>query len=258
MRKPIHLLAVAAAVALVAVPAAAQEEWSWSGRIDQGRTLEIKNANGPLHAELADGDSVEVWATKEGPSRDVEQVEIRVVEHEDGVTICSVYPGGFLRGNSCEPGEGGRISSDDNDTEVTFRIRVPAGVDFVGKTMNGRIEVDELRSDVDVLTMNGRIDVATTGWAQAKTMNGAVTVSMGAADWTGDMEVESMNGTIEVRLPEGADVDLDASTMNGSIDSDFPMEISGWIRNRARGRIGDGGRGLDVSTMNGSIRIRRS
>ncbi len=243
---------------MLAVPATAQEEWDWSGRIERGRMLEIKNANGPLHAELADGDTVEVVALLEGPESDREEVEIEVVEHDDGVTICAVYPGGFLRGNSCEPGDEGRISSNDNETEVTFRIRVPAGVDFVGKTMNGRIEVDELRSDVNVLTMNGRIDVATTGWARAKTMNGAVAVSMGSADWSGDMEIETMNGAIEIRLPESADVDLDASTMNGSIDSDFPVEVSGWIRNQAHGRIGDGGRGLDISTMNGSIRIRRS
>lgn len=258
MRKLVVLSAIAALAAATAIPAAAQEEWNWSGRLEAGRTLEIKNANGPLYAELAAGDTVEVVAVKEGPERDREEVEIEVVEHEGGVTICAVYPGGFLRGNSCEPGDDGRISSDDNDTEVTFRIRVPAGVEFVGKTMNGRIEVDGLRSDVEVLTMNGRIDVATTGWARAKTMNGAVEVSMGSADWSGDMEVETMNGAIEIRLPDGADVDLDASTMNGSIDSDFPVEISGWIRNRARGRIGNGGRSLDVSTMNGSIRIRRS
>lgn len=251
-------ITAAALLSLAATPAAAQDDFRWSGRLEPGQSIEIKNANGPLFAELAEGDEVEVVAVKEGPRRDREEVRIEVVEHAGGVTICAVYPGGWLRSNSCEPGDGGRISSNDNDTEVTFEIKIPAGVRYLGNTMNGRVAVDGLRSDVEVLTMNGAVSVETTGWARARTMNGAVEVVMGSADWTGDMEISTMNGRIEVTLPAEANVEIDAKTMNGSIDSDFPVRLSGWIRNHAEGTIGDGGRGLELSTMNGSIRIRRS
>lgn len=258
MHKPLRPVLLLILAALVALPAVAQEEWSWSGRLAPGQTIEIKNANGPLEAELASGDEVRVYAIKDGPRRQMEEVRIELVEHQDGVTICALYPDGWFRDNSCEPGDHGRISSDDSDVEVSFRIEVPEGVELVGKTMNGAIDIGGLRSDVEVLTMNGRIAVETTGYASAKTMNGRIEVAMGSADWSGDMEIETMNGSIEIRLPEDANVELDASTMNGSIDSDFPVELSGWLRNKARGTIGNGGRSLDVSTMNGSIRIRRS
>lgn len=259
MKTPLRAVVLAAVIASVAAPtlAAQDDEFRWSGRLSAGQRLEIKNVNGPLYAELATGDQVEVVAVKDGPRRDREEVRIEVVEHAGGVIVCAIYPDGRLSRNTCEPGDDDHLSSDDNDTEVTFRVRVPADVEYVGTTMNGRIEVDGLRSDVEVLTMNGAIEVATSGTARARTMNGAVTVSMGSADWSGGMEISTMNGRIDVRLPEGADVDLDATTMNGEIRSDFPVTLSGWIRNRARGRIGDGGRSLELSTMNGSIEIRR-
>lgn len=248
------------AATLAAVAATAQEqddEFRWTEVLSRGQTLEIKNANGPLLAELADGDQVEVVAIKEGPRRDREEVRIEVLEHEAGVTICALYTDGWLGASSCKPGDEGRIGTDTNDTEVTFRVKVPAGVVYRGLTMNGRIEADDLRSDADLRTMNGAIRVSTSGWARAETMNGAVEVRMGATDWSGDIEVSSMNGRIEVHLPGGADVDVEAATMNGKIDSDFSLERSGWIRSKAEGRIGDGGRRLELSTMNGKISIRR-
>ena len=252
--------ALAVALLAIATSALAQSErdFRWTGRVDAGQTLEIKNANGPILAELADGDEIEVVATLEGPRGDIEEVSIDVVEHDGGVTLCSIYPGGWLRDNECAPGRGGRVGSSDNDTTVTFRLRVPAGVRLVGVTMNGRVDIDDLRSDVQVETMNGRMNVSTTGWASAKTMNGAVEVTMGDVAGSGDIEVSSMNGAITVNLPRNASVDVSASTMNGSIDSDWPLEISGWLRNKGRGQIGDGGRRLEMSTMNGGIRLRRA
>ena len=251
------LLGIAVA-ALLAAPAIAQDdEFSWSGRIPSGQAIEIKNANGRLYAEYAPGDQVEVTAIKEGPAGDRAEVEIEVVEHDGGVTICAVYPGGWLRSNECAPGDEGHIGSNDNDTEVTFTIKVPADVKLVATTMNGRIEVEDLRSDAEVLTMNGRIEISTTGWAHAKTMNGAITATLGAADWSGDLELQTMNGGVTVTLPANANTDVNAATMNGEVESDWTLERSGWIRSKARGTIGDGGRGLDISTMNGNIRIRR-
>ncbi len=239
--------------------AAAQndDEFTWSGSIAPGKTVQIKNANGPLVAEYTDGDRIEVSAIKEGPSDDREEVTFEVVEHDDGVTICSIYPGRFWSRNDCDP-DSGHMSSNKNKTEVTFTVRVPAGVRFVGETMNGRIGADNLRSDVELMTMNGAIEVWTTGWASASTMNGKVSARIGSADWSGELELESMNGAIEVILPADANADVNASTMNGSVESDWVLEKSGWLRNKANGTIGSGGRSISLSTMNGDIRLRRA
>ena len=61
--------------------------------------------------------------------------------HAGGVTICAVYPSRDARKpNECPPGDGGRMNVQNNDVSVRFTVRVPAGVTFVGKTVNGEIE----------------------------------------------------------------------------------------------------------------------
>jgi hypothetical protein len=44
--------------------------------------------------------------------------------------------------------------------------------------------------------------------------------------------------------------------VNGSVESDFPITVRGRMNPRSlRGRIGEGGRDLDLTTVNGSIRL---
>ncbi len=46
--------------------------------------------------------------------------------------------------------------------------------------------------------------------------------------------------------------------MNGSIESDFPVTVRGRFSPRhLRGTIGDGGRTLNIKTVNGSVEVRR-
>jgi DUF4097 and DUF4098 domain-containing protein YvlB len=66
-----------------------------------------------------------------------------------------------------------------------------------------------------------------------------------------------VNGGITLALLAGIGADLEARTVNGSIQSDFPITVSGRMNpRRLAGRIGQGGRMLDVETVNGSIRLR--
>jgi len=256
----IDLRGLGAAVALggllAATPAMA-EDFRWSGRLAPGQLLEIKGVNGDVDALAASGDQAEVVADKHGRRDDPGEVRIEVVEHPGGVTICAVYPDSRDR-NECAPGDGGRLGSRDNDVQVDFRVRVPAGVRFAGNTVNGGIAVRDLSSDVEANTVNGGVRVETAGRAVARTVNGSIEARLGRADGAEPLSFETVNGRIEVELPEGASADVDARTVNGSIDSDFPLEMRGrWSNKRASGPIGDGGRELELRTVNGSIRLRR-
>src|SRR2546422_4855498 len=58
----------------------------------------------------------------------------------------------------------------DNDVTVDFTVRVPAGVRFLGKTVNGEVEAAVGSSDVEAITVNGSIRISTTGYAEAQTV----------------------------------------------------------------------------------------
>ncbi len=233
------------------------DEFTWSGALDVGDVIEIKGVNGSIIAEPTSGSRVEVRAVKKARRSDASEVRIEVVEHSGGVTLCAVYPSRGRRANECAPGDGGRMSVRNNDTRVTFYVKVPAGVEFHGKTVNGDVEALDLDSDVVVRTVNGDVEVSTTGFAEATTVNGSIDAVLGAADRSEGLRFTTVNGSITLDLPDDIDADVSARWVNGGLQTDLPLEFTGRIsRNSARGVLGEGGPRLDLKTVNGSIRIR--
>ncbi|MEN8143889.1 MAG: DUF4097 family beta strand repeat-containing protein [Gemmatimonadota bacterium] len=237
------------------------QDFEWRGRIAQGDVIEIKGVNGPIDASFTSGDVVEVRASKiEHRRGNAEDVEIEVVEHSGGVTICAVYPHrNGDRPNTCDIGNRWRSNTHKNDVEVQFEVLIPAGVRFTGKTVNGDVEAKGLRADARVSTVNGDARVETTGLAEASTVNGSVYAVLGDSDWSGELDFSTVNGSVTVEMPAGTSANVKANTVNGSLESDFPLTITGRFANRRmRGTIGSGGGGdLSLSTVNGSIRLRR-
>ena len=253
-------LVLLAAAILSATPAAAQD-FHWTGTLAPGKRLEIKGVSGDIRATLASGTQIEVTARKTGRRSDPDEVRIEVVPFEDGVTICAVYPTGrnARRENSCESGHHWSSSTEDNDVQVNFTVSVPAGVIFAGQTVNGDMEAEGLRGDVEASSVNGSVRVSTTGLAEASTVNGSVSATLGRADWVGEAQFTTVNGGITLTLPAGVNTEVRAETVNGDLDTDFPLTVTGRFGpRRFRGTIGNGGRTLHLTTVNGSIRIRKA
>ncbi len=233
-------------------------DFRWTGALARGKTLEVLGVNGEVRATAASGSSATVTATKRGRKSDPGSVQIKVEETAGGVTICAIYPS--QEGNGCHGGKSRRgRRHDENDVNVNFIVHVPAGVKFVGRTVNGDIEATDLDADARVSTVNGDAEVSTRGWAVASTVNGDVTASVGRADWTGPAEFQTVNGSVTITLPASVNADVRASTVNGDIETDFPLTVTGRFNTRRiRGTIGDGSRELSLATVNGDIRLLSS
>ncbi|MDQ3817204.1 MAG: DUF4097 family beta strand repeat-containing protein [Acidobacteriota bacterium] len=236
------------------------DEFHWSGRLAQGQALEIKGINGSVRAEPSAGNEAVVTAKKTGRRSDPKDVEIRVVEHSGGVTICAVYPSDNPGNpNSCEAGERGSSHVRNNDVQVDFTVRVPQGVRFSPRTVNGDIETSALGGDVDAKTVNGSIKIAAVGIASAKTVNGSIEASLGNANWNGTLDFKTVNGGITLDLPSNTNAQVEADTLNGEISSDFQLTTqTRYDRRHLSGTIGAGGRELSLKTVNGSIHLRRT
>jgi len=254
-----HHAGLAALGLALAASAAAGEDFRWQGRVAPGQAVEVKGVNGGIDAEPAGGAEVEVTAVKRARKSDPDEVEIKVVEHAGGVTVCAVYPSRDAdRPNECAPGAGGRMNTRDNDVNVKFTVRVPAGVRFVGRTVNGGIEARDLPADAEAYTVNGGIRLESAGVARGETVNGGIHASLGRADWQGELSLKTVNGGIELVVPAGLDAELDARTVNGDISTDFPLTVRGrFSKRRVSGTIGAGGRKLELETVNGGIELRQ-
>jgi DUF4097 and DUF4098 domain-containing protein YvlB len=246
------------AMCVTVSPGLAQPGFQWHGRLAAGQTIEIKGINGDIRASGSSSGDVEVTAARSARRSNPDEVRIEVVSYAGGVTICAVYPtpqGGDP--NRCEPGDGSRSSTRDNDTVVHFVVRVPSGVGFVGRTVNGEVNGESLQGDVEAHTVNGSVRLTTSGLAVASTVNGSVNATMGRANWPNGATFKTVNGGIRLTLPSAFDAELHAEMLNGTLNSEFPISvISSTLRpRRLLGTIGGGGRQLHVSTVNGSIQL---
>jgi len=260
MRRASIGLAVTAATVIWASAAGARaEDFRWAGRLAAGQTLEVKGVNGAVHAQPAAGAEAEVTAVKTARKSDPASVEIKVVEHARGVTLCAVYPSTEGKPNECTAGEGGRMVTRDNDTKVEFTVHVPPGVRFVGRTVNGGITARDLPGDAEAHTVNGGVEVEGAGNVRAETVNGSIRARAGKADWTGAASFETVNGSIVLELPADTSAEIEAKTVNGGIETDFPLTVNRQVsRRRLSGTLGRGGRRLELETVNGSIQIRQA
>ena len=229
----------------------ASEQFQWVGHVAEGQRLEIKGVKGKIDARAAEGDQVQVTVDRRGLRSDPDEVRIEVLEHEGGVTICAVYPGD----NVCLPGDAGRLRAQRNDVKVDFDVRLPAGVTLAARTVDGQVDVTALDSNVEARTVNGAIRISTAGHARAETVNGSIHAELGRVDWDGEAAFETVNGSVTVTLPREIHATVRASTANGSISNDLPLDVTTSSRRRLEGTIGRGGRELHIETVNGSISI---
>ncbi len=247
----------AATVAARSTPEAS--DWSWT--LAPGTTLEIEGVNGSIRATRGAGPEVRVHAVKTaGRHGDPDQVKVEVLRHADGITLCVRYPDvPGEKPNRCEPGGHSHMSTRNNDVRVDFTVQLPAGVRLAGHTVNGSIEATGLDSEVEASTVNGGVTVETVREAEGRTVNGDLRARLGRLG-TKALDYRTVNGSITLELPAGAGAEISAKSVNGGMESDFPITIrrTGYVGRRMEGTIGSGGPRVELSTVNGSIRVRKS
>ncbi|HEY7877922.1 MAG TPA: DUF4097 family beta strand repeat-containing protein [Gemmatimonadaceae bacterium] len=259
------LLAVASANSPLAAQNGAKQTddtFDWSGTIPSGSWLRVQNLNGSVSVEAATGDVAEVHAKKDWRgSADPRRVRIVTINDGSNVTICALWHDD----DTCDAG-GYHSHHDGNDratdrVSVAFTVKLPRGVKIKAATVNGEVSVHGAQALVQAHTVNGSVDASSsTGPLEASTVNGDLRVSMDALTGDGDLNYETVNGSITVHLPSHLDANVDMQTVNGSLTSDFPLTLTGRInpRRHLSATIGNGGRHINLKTVNGNVELRKS
>ena len=281
-----HVFGIASALALaipvLARPALAQQDlgrdgttWRWDGALASGGSVRLFNINGALHFTASPDGSVHVQAEKHVHSGgDPRTVHYAVVRDGNALTICALFDDGATCDANGMHGDGNRDRIHDRRRNVSAEIsvQIPEGVNTSGNTINGDVSVERVDSDVRAATVNGSVRVTQVGGrvrartvngdvnvdtrggpVSAETVNGSIKAAMGATG-TDDMRFRTVSGDIDITAPPQLNADIELNTLNGSIDSRFPLRFER-DRHRAIGTVGSGGRRLTASTVNGSITI---
>ena len=257
-------------LALLALPAAASaQEWSTTVDADECRErwndderwCEVREttfvAGGSLEVDGGDNGGV----TVHGWDRDEVRVRARVFAHdrrdaerarEMAADVRLLADGGRLRAD-------GPSASDGRGWGVSWEVWAPRSTDLDVRARNGGIGLDGLRGAVRFETLNGGVrleDLA--GDVRGETRNGGLRVALSGPRWEGQgLEVETMNGSVDLRVPEDYSARLVTGTVNGGMEIDFPVMVRGRVDRRITATLGDGGPTVRVETRNGSVRVRR-
>jgi DUF4097 and DUF4098 domain-containing protein YvlB len=266
MRTTFLSMLAACLVAGVVAPADAQARrtepaaFEWRGELAAGQRLYLYTTNGPVRVEAASGRNLEITAAKSWRRGNPADVRIEAARVGDGVAVCAIWndPEARCTEEGVQRARRIQVRGINNDTDVSFTVRLPAGAHITARTTNGTLVITGATGEVNARTTNGEVTAESSGGpVMASTTNGDVRIRVSRLPDQG-ASYRTTNGTITIELPDGINTNIEARTTNGGISSDFEVMVTGSISPRSlRGRIGSGGPTLSLSTTNGSIRIRK-
>jgi hypothetical protein len=240
-------LILPAVIACLLFPArAADENFHQIYPLAAGGSFALENVNGSVQVEGWSRDEVEVSAVKtatRSDSRNLSQVKIEVDQSHPGqVAVHTRYP----------QGEGAEVA-------VEYHVRVPYRI-LLGsiETVNGSVTVRGVEGGGELRSVNGNVEVFdSSGRFSEKTTNGNLRLELRELMSGGPMNLETVNGSVVLGLPEGARADLKVLAMNGDFYSELPV-TSAASKPAARAfhaKLGTGGGEISVRTINGGIRL---
>ena len=223
---------------------AAAQDFQKSYRIGAGGQVRIRNISGDVIVTGYDGDAIIVKAAKSG--RDQEMIEIEDRSGAGNVDVGVRYP----RNCNCE-------------ASVRFEVQAPRSVsydfDHIG-SVSGEVQVTGVTGRLRASSVSGDVHIKeVSGSVSASSVSGGVKVEIARLEGADDMKFSSVSGDVSVTAPASLDAEVDISSMSGSINTDFPVEVRKdrfGVHTSARGKLGEGSRHLKMSTISGSLSLR--
>jgi hypothetical protein len=268
--RAVRVLPLAALVALIAQPAAAQRRdrdrgWDrcsdWGGDRDMERVCNLTEStiaapggtlvidgrvNGGITVYGSNRRDILVGAKISASARTRERAEALA----DAIQIHT---------------DGGRIYAEGPDSRgrewwsVEFEVDVPSRMDLEMRAQNGGIAVADVSGTLRMETMNGGIHLeSVNGDVVAETTNGGLHVDLDGEGWVGKgLDAVTTNGGVHLQVARGYSAHLETGTVNGGVDIDFPVTVQGKIGRRITTDLGKGGPTIRVITTNGGVDVRR-
>ncbi len=123
-------------------------------------------------------------------------------------------------------------------------------------TGSGSVEVRDITTErltIDVGSGGVRAEGIAADDLRIESGSGSVRVDLTKVP--GRSDIDTGSGGVTLALPATANADLDIETGSGGISTDFPVTMNGFSRRELRGKIGQGGSLVRVSTGSGGVRL---
>ena len=143
--------------------------------------------------------------------------------------------------------------------DVSYEVFVPRRADLSLETHNGGIAIADVNGRIDFKALNGGVVLKRVGGAvRGSTMNGGLVVELSGDRWDGEsLDVSTTNGGVIMSVPENYSAHLETGTVNGSVNTEFPVTVKGEMTKQIALNLGSGGPTVKAVTTNGGVHLKK-
>ncbi len=225
--------------------------------LSAGGTVSLENVNGDVTIEVWENSEVWVQAVKSASSQELlDGLEVEIDASSSAVRIDTKYPSTRRSKHAARDHEKRERGS---FTKVEYTLTIPrtAIVDEVD-LVNGNLMIVGVEGGVEAETVNGNIVVREgAGDASLSTVNGDIELHADRFGYGESIDLESVNGALDLYLAASAGAEIRAESLNGRLRNDFGIEVrkGKYVGSDLTGSVGGGGARVNLETVNGSITV---
>ena len=266
MRTLVSLLALCAVTACGRRAHDSPDAFRWEAEVEPGTTIHLRTGSGRIEVVPGSGRFARVsgathWVGRNDPirfawKRDGDEVYVCALRSKRG--DCSGGGSSFREGHSWLD-IFSLFKRTSTDAAASFRVELPTAVKVDASTMNGSIALAGVTGGIEARTLNGSISISrAAGPIEAKATNGSIEAMVDSLGEDDPVVLEGVNGSMTAVLPAALEADVQLSTVNGGIRSDFAVTTEGELsKHRLRGQIGSSSREVVLKTVNGNVSLLR-
>ena len=213
---------------------------------DRNGRIQLSNVNGDVTISACDCSKVTLTAnisTSSQKARD--RISIEIEDSSSALSIKTKY-----KNND-------NNSWNNERSEVTYTLSVPDDVRLDGiELVNGSLEIKGVTGELEAKLVNGNLKSdGLTSSTRVEMVNGDMDIRYTNFDKAKAINLESVNGDIELSLPAGANATVKAETVSGQISNEFGMEVikHKYVGSEMHGTIGNGDIKIALENVNGRI-----
>ncbi len=211
----------------------------------------LSNINGAVAIASWQEDTIKVVAS----------ISAETQESYDDVTI-----------NMAQQGKNASVNTDYKEksyrqhkqaAKVDYQVWLPENTNLADiELVNGSLNIKNVSGEVEAEVVNGSIKATgLSGNSEISAVNGSVNVEYKTqTDNVDNIDIETVNGRIELFIPQDINANVSADTMHGNIKTAFGLQAkkNQFVGRNLRGKIGSGQTTINLDSVNGSINVLKS
>ena len=148
----------------------------------------------------------------------------------------------------------------DYNWDVSYEVFVPRRADLSLETHNGGIAIADVNGKIDFSALNGGVVLKRVGGAvRGSTTNGGLVIELAGDRWDGEsMDVSTTNGGVIISVPENYSAHIETGTVNGGVNTEFPVTVKGEVTKQLALNLGSGGATVRATTTNGGVHLKKA